>query len=118
MWSYVRAVKEGRLDIPGFIHEAKRAGANGVELLDFFYRDVVSDRQAALLALREPGPPCPIFSISQNFAKPTEEERRSQLDKIKFGVDEAGHFGAGTVRVFAGDVAEGITFDQAREWII
>ena len=118
MWSYVRAVKEGRLDIPGFIHEAKRAGANGVELLDFFYRDVVSDRQAALLALRETGLPCPIFSISQNFAKPTEEERRSQLDKIKFGVDEAGHFGAGTVRVFAGDVAEGITFDQAREWII
>ena len=29
MWSYFRAWKDGRLDIPGFIHEAKRAGADG-----------------------------------------------------------------------------------------
>lgn len=118
MWSYVRAHKDGRLDIPGFIHEAKRAGADGVELLDFFYRDSAADRQAAQQALRETGLPCPIFSISQNFAKPTEEERRAQLDKIKFGVDEAVHYGSDVVRVFAGDVSEGITFDQAREWIV
>ena len=118
MWSYVRAVKDGRLDIAGFIHEARRSGADGVELLDFFYRDVVADRHAADQALRETGLPCPIFSISQNFAKPTEEERRAQLDKIKFGVDEAVHFDAQIVRVFAGDVSEGITFDQARTWIV
>ncbi len=118
MWSYVKAVRDGRLDIAGFIHEAKRAGADGVELLDFFYRDVVSDRQDAVQALRETGLPCPIFSISQNFAKPTEEERRAQLDKIKFGVDEAVFYGADVVRVFAGDVSDGITFDQAREWIV
>jgi sugar phosphate isomerase/epimerase len=118
MWSYVRAFNDGRLDIPGFIHEAKRAGADGVELLDFFYRDIVSDRHAASQALRETGLPCPIFSISQNFAKLTEEERRSQLDKIKFGVDEAAFYGAEVVRVFAGDVSDGITFDQARKWIV
>lgn len=118
MWSYVRAVKDGRLDIPGFIHEAKRAGADGVELLDFFYRDAVADRHAAAQALKETGLPCPIFSISQNFAKPTEEERRAQLDKIKFGVDEAVFYGSYVVRVFAGDVSDGITFDQAREWIV
>lgn len=118
MWSYVRAFKDGRLDIPGFIHEAKRAGADGVELLDFFYRDVVADRVAAAQALKETGLPCPIFSISQNFAKPTEEERRAQLDKIKFGVDEAVLYGSEVVRVFAGDVTEGITFDQARAWIV
>jgi sugar phosphate isomerase/epimerase len=118
MWSYVRAYKDGRLDIPGFIHEAKRAGADGVELLDFFYRDAVSDRHDALQALKETGMPCPIFSISQNFAKPTEEERRAQLDKIKFGVDEAVLYGADIVRVFAGDVTDSISFDQARAWII
>jgi sugar phosphate isomerase/epimerase len=118
MWSYVRAFNDGRLNIPGFIHEAKRAGADGVELLDFFYRDLATERHEATQALRETGLPCPIFSISQNFAKPTEEERRAQLDKIKFGVDEAVHFESGVVRVFAGDVSEGITFDQARQWIV
>jgi sugar phosphate isomerase/epimerase len=118
MWSYVHAYKSGKLNIPSFIHEAKRAGADGVELLDFFYRDVVSERQQALQALKETGLPCPIFSISQNFAKVSPEERRAQLEKIKFGVDEALHYGSQVVRVFAGDVSEGISFDQAREWIV
>jgi sugar phosphate isomerase/epimerase len=118
MWSYHRPYRDGKIDIPGFIHEAKRAGAEGVELLDYFYKDIEADRSDALEALAETGLPCPIFSVSQNFAKPSAEERERELGKIKFGVDEAMHYGAGVVRVFAGDVAEGITFDQARAWIV
>lgn len=118
MYSYYRTVKGGQMDVHGFIHEAKKAGADGVELLDFFYSDVERERTLAMQALAETGLPCPIFSVAQNFAKPTPEEREAQLNKIKFGIDEARHFGAGVVRVFAGDVSEGITFEQAREWII
>jgi sugar phosphate isomerase/epimerase len=118
MYSYYKTVKAGQMDIPGFIHEAKRIKSDGVELLDFFYKDVENERAAALKALEETGLPCPIFSVAQNFAKPTAEEREAMLNKIKFGVDEAGRFGAKVVRVFAGDVSEGITFDQAREWIV
>src|SRR5688572_26212234 len=131
MCSYFRPWKEGRLDIPGFIHEAKRAGAEGVELLDFFYKgtgtasatvlsqeEVAPERGRALAALAEAGLPCPIFSVAQNFAKPTAEEREVQLRKILFGIREARQYGAEVVRVFAGDVAEGITFDEAREWIV
>lgn len=118
MYSYFATVRKGNLDIPSFIHEAKKAGADGVELLDFFYKDVEADRAAALRALDETALPCPIFSVAQNFAKIEASEREAQLGKIKFGVDEAGHFGSKVVRVFAGDVAEGITFDQARAWII
>lgn len=118
MYSYYRTVKSGAMDIPGFIREAKKIGADGVELLDFFYRDVEREREAALAALAETGLPCPIFSVAQNFAKQTPEEREAQYEKIVFGVEEALKFGAGVVRVFAGDVSEGITFDQAREWIV
>lgn len=118
MYSYVRAVQQGRLDLPGFIHEAKRAGAEGVELLSYFYKDVAADRAKALAALAETGLPCPIFSISQNFAKTSAAERSAELDKIKFGVDEAGYYGAGVVRVFAGDVSPGISFEEARDWIV
>jgi sugar phosphate isomerase/epimerase len=119
MYSYYRTVKGGGgMDIPGFIHEAKRIGADGVELLDFFYTNADEERPTALEALKETGLPCPIFSVAQNFAKVSPEEREFQLGKIKFGVDEALKYGAGVVRVFAGDVAEGITFDQARGWII
>ncbi len=118
MYSYYRAVKDGRLDLPGFIHEAARIGADGVELLDFFYGDVPADREAASEALIATSLPCPIFSVAQNFAKPSAGEREAELQKIRFGVDEAVGYGSGVVRVFAGDVSEGITFDQARAWIV
>ncbi len=118
MWSYFHTWKAGKMDIPGFIREAHRIGADGVELLDFFYKDAATERPQALSTLAECGIPCSVFSVAQNFAKPSAEEREQQLQKIVFGVDEAGKYGTNVVRVFAGDVSEGITFDQARGWII
>ncbi len=130
MWSYFRTWKGGNFDIPSFIREAKKAGADGVELLDFFYKgqgsnagamtsdEVADQREGALAALKETGLPCPIFSVAQNFAKADPEERAVQVQKIRFGVDEARKYGAKVVRVFAGDVHGDLTFDQARGWII
>lgn len=118
MWCYVRAVQEGRLDLVGFVREAQRIGADGVELLDFFYKDAESERGAVKSVLEEVGLPCPIFSVANNFVKPTETERAAQVDRIRFGVDEAVFFGSRTVRVFAGDVVEGVTFERARSWIV
>ena len=122
MWSYCHAYWAGKLDIPGFIHEAKKIGADGVELLDVFYRerDIAVERKRAQDALAETGLPCAVFSVAQNFAKFLPEERDLELEKIKFGVDEALHFNAKVVRVFAGDVPAdgGISFEQAVEWIV
>lgn len=118
MYSYFQTVRKAGMDIPAFIHEAKRAGADGVELLEYFYSDLDADRKAAMKALEETGLPCPIFSVGNNFAKTDPVERKQQLEKIVFGVDEALRYGATVVRVFAGDVSEGITFDQARGWIV
>lgn len=119
MWSYFRAWKEG-MSIPEFIWAAKHAGAEGVELLDFFYagEGVEEKRADVLKALKESGVPCPIFSVAQNFAKTDADDRRKELEKILFGLQEAALFGAGVVRVFAGDVAPGVEFDQARAWIV
>lgn len=118
MYSYVGAVRNGLMDIVGFIREAKRIGAQGVELLDFFYKDPDAERKLAHEALAETGLPCAVFSVSQNFAKPTAEEREAQLAKIRFGVDEALRFDARVVRVFAGDAADGMSFEDARGWIV
>ncbi len=120
MWSYVHAWKSDRIDLPGFIHEAKKLGADGVELLDFFYKEREADRARALKALDETGLKCGVFSVAQNFAKPDPLDRKAELGKIRLGIEEAVRFGAGVVRVFAGDVpAETlITFEDAREWIV
>lgn len=124
MYSYNAAVRDGRLDIPNFIHTAKAAGAEGVELLDFYYPggtagpEVPSARDGAKEALGVTGLPVPIFSVSNNFAKPDPADREAQVNRIRFGVDEALEYGAGVVRVFAGDVAEGLTFELVRRWIV
>lgn len=118
MWCYVRLVQQGKLDILSFIEEAHRIGADGVELLDFFYKDAPTERVLAKSKLSELGLPCPIFSVANNFAKAEAPERAAQVDRIKFGVDEAKFFGAGVVRVFAGDVTEGLSYDQIRSWIV
>lgn len=115
MWSYVNAWKAGRIDVPGFVREAKRIGAEGVELLDFFDK---GERDAVKATLAETGLPCPIFSVGNNFARPEASDRAGALAIIRNGLDQAEFYGAGVVRVFAGDVAEGITFEQARGWII
>ncbi len=125
MYSYNAAVQAGRLDLPGFIREASQAGADGVELLDYYYpsggqdaEGVERSRAAAKEALAETVLPVPIFSVGNNFAKPDPQEREAQVGRIRFGVDEALAYGAGVVRVFAGDVAPGLTFDQVRTWIV
>lgn len=125
MYSYHGAVRDGRLDLAGFIRRAKDDGAEGVELLDFFYKDngqdadaLVASRAEAAEALDETGLPVPIFSVGNNLAQADPAERRAQVDRIRFGVDEARHYGAEVVRVFAGDVSDGVTFADARAWIV
>lgn len=118
MWSYHRDAFAGKMTIPDFIREVKRIGADGVELLDAFYKDPAAERSAAKNALDETGLPCPIFSVGNNFAKETPEERHAEVEKIRFGIGEAKFYGAQVVRVFAGDVRDGLDFETTREWII
>lgn len=131
MWSYFHTWRGGSFGLADFIREAKKGGAEGVELLDFFYNEpgqprveefddtyLEPKRAEIMAALEETGLPVPIFSVSNNFAKTTEAERALALRKIQFGVLEAVRYGAHVVRVFAGDVSEGVTFEQAYEWIV
>ncbi len=118
MWCYARAVQQGNFSILDFLNQAKSLRVDGVELLDYFYKDPKEERDSVKAKLEELELQCPIFSVANNFAKVDEDDRLNQLGKIKFGVDEALFYGAKIVRVFAGDVAEGMTYEQAQDWII
>ena len=131
MWSYFHTWKGGHFNLGTFIREAKKAGADGVELLDFFYnepdkprREEFSEkyleprRRQVMEALKDTGLRVPIFSVSNNFAKTDPELRDLALRKIEFGLAEAAEYGASVVRVFAGDISEGVTYEQAYDWII
>ena len=118
MWSYVAPWKRGEIDIPGFIRESKHLGADGVELLDFFWRDREAELSQVEHALQETGLPVGVYSVGNDFVSPDPEIREAQLQVIKDGVDNAAHFGAGVVRVFSGNWREDISFDDAFAWIV
>ncbi len=117
MWSYYAATRRG-LDIPGFVHEAKRLDVDGVELLDFFWKDRVAELPSVEAALEQTGLPVGVYSVTNNFAHEDPAQRAAQVAKITDGVDNAVHFGARTVRVFAGDVRPGLTLEAVFGWIV
>ena len=118
MYSYVRAYQSGQIDIAGFIQEAKRLGVQGVELLDFFWRDPAREGPEVRAALKDTGLPVGVYSVANNFVQAGEAERAAEVQKITGGVDYAVQFGSNVVRVFAGDIAPEFTYEQCLLWII
>jgi sugar phosphate isomerase/epimerase len=118
MWSYVAAWQRGELDIPGFIREAGRLGVDGVELLDFFWKDRDAELPGVERALAETGLPVGVYSVANNFALPDPAERAAQIKSVQDGVDNAVHFGASVVRVFAGNPQPHIGLSDAFDWIV
>jgi sugar phosphate isomerase/epimerase len=118
MWSYYRAWKNEGLDIPGFIRTVKELGADGVELLDFFWKDSDAEMPGVEDALAETGLPVGVYSVANNFVAADPIARQEQVGRITGGVDMARRFGAKVVRVFAGNAIEGVSFEDAFGWIV
>jgi len=118
MYSYVRAYQSGQIDIAGFIQEAKRLGVQGVELLDFFWRDPARELPEVRAALQDTGLPVGVYSVANNFVQASEDARAAEVKKITDGVDYAVQLDAKVVRVFAGDIAPEFTYEQCLLWII
>jgi sugar phosphate isomerase/epimerase len=118
MYSYVRAYQSGQIDIRGFIQEAKRLGVQGVELLDFFWRDPARELPEVRATLQDTGLPVGVYSVANNFVQAGEAARAAEVQKITDGVDYAVQFDAKVVRVFAGDIAPEFTYEQCLLWII
>ncbi len=118
MYSYNAAYQRGQIDIPGFIQEAKRLGVQGVELLDFFWRDPARELPEVRAALQDTGLPVGVYSVANNFVQAGEAERAAELQKITDGVDFAVQFGTQVVRVFSGNIAPEYTYEQCLLWII
>ncbi len=117
MWSCNALWQQETLDIPGFVRLAAQWGVDGVELLDFFWRDWDTEFPLVLDALRETGLPVCVYSVSNNFALPDPAACAEELQAITRGVDAARALGASIVRVFAGDAPDGIAPADAFRWI-
>ncbi len=118
MWSLHREFYSGKLDVVGFVKWVAHTKAEGVELLDVFWKDFDVEGPKVLAALRDNGLQVGAYAVGNNFVVPCAEERARQLEIVTRGVDVAKYLGTKTVRVFAGDLAEGIEFEDGRSWIV
>lgn len=121
MWSFVGPWKRQEMQVPDFIRLAHSLNIQGVELLDFFFRNQ-NDWELETLqieeTLQETGLPCGVFSVGNSFANPNPIERNKQVDVIRRGIEQAKRLGAKVVRVFAGGDTAGHSESEAFEWFV
>lgn len=91
-------------------------GVKAVELLDCFWehekqpyevKKYIDSKNMVVSA----------YSIANDFVQ-EEEERLAQIDAVKRGIDMAVLLETPLLRVFSGDIKEGISFDEGKQWII
>ncbi|MDO3679487.1 sugar phosphate isomerase/epimerase family protein [Paenibacillus ehimensis] len=118
IWSVHRYVQNGSMDNIGFIDFVGKTGAQGVELLSVFWNDQKDDAQQVREALARNGLELACFGACNNLAVTDPAERREQIADVTGSVDKAAQLGAKVVRVFSGDKAADVTYEQAKAWII
>ncbi len=118
MYSCVRAVRAGRLDLMGFIDYAASQGVAGVELLDIFWSDAEREIPAVQARIAAAGLELAVYSISNNFIQPDAIERQRELADLRRGVDIALELGVGVMRVFSGSARAGVSQQEGMEWIL
>jgi sugar phosphate isomerase/epimerase len=118
MYSCVRAIQAGRLDLMGFVDYAAAQGVAGVELLDIFWTDPEREIPAVKARIAAAGMDAAVYSISNNFIQPEASARSQELADLKRGVDIALELGTDIVRVFSGSAREGVAQEQGMDWIL
>ncbi|MFD0676166.1 MULTISPECIES: sugar phosphate isomerase/epimerase family protein [unclassified Paenibacillus] len=100
-----------------FIDFVGTTQAAGVELLSMFWNADTDIPQVQEALLRN-NLKLACFGACNNLAQRDEAKRKAQVQDILTSVDMARLLGAKVVRIFSGDRAEGLTFEEAKVWII
>jgi sugar phosphate isomerase/epimerase len=117
MWSYVGHFQSEKMDVLSFLDTAKQLGVDGVELLDYFWKDKETELPKVKAKLAELNLPVSAYAIGNDFTSEDPAEREKALQAVKDGVDMAVTLGTDKVRVFAGHHDE-VGFEKALGWII
>lgn len=118
MWSVVHEYQKGNMDGERFINLMHDHSVQGVELLDFFWKDKETELPRAVDKIKQYHMEVACYSIGNDFVASCPEEREKQMEYVREGIDDAVKIGANKLRVFSGNPKEGITYEQGREWII
>lgn len=118
-YSYRDLLKGGQMTLSDFFQRCVEMGVDGVELTAYYFNDTSKatlhnvKREAYRLGLDVCG-----TAVGNAFTSPDESKRREQLEMVKTWIDHSVTLGAPGIRVFAGNVAEGSTEEEAFRWTV
>lgn len=118
MWSVVKVVESGQMDLPKFIEFAARQSVEGVELLDYFWNDEKVEIPQVKKQMADAGLKLAVYSIGNDFFQPDAKARAGVLAGLKHGVDVANQLGVNLMRVFSGSHKEGYKLEDGLGWIL
>lgn len=109
-------VTRGIVNVPKFMELAAKLGVDGVDL-GYYWRGE-GEKAEARRKLRELGLELACYITSNDLARLGVEERRLEVERVKAAILEAKDMGSEKLRIFAGNLREGVDPHQAEEWVI
>jgi sugar phosphate isomerase/epimerase len=104
MYSFNRSARASKIDVEGFIRFCGTLGIQGVDLLEYYWRDKEAEMRAVPGWLREASLEMPAFAVGNNFAHDSAALREQQIDAVKRGIDTAAALEVRYLRIFGGSV--------------
>lgn len=118
MWSVVYPVRAGQMDLAGFVDFVAGQDAEGVELLDYFWKDKATELPQVKKQIADAGLELAVYSVGNDFFQPDRAVWEKQLADMKTGIDTANALEVGLMRVFSGNRKEGYELADGMDWII
>jgi sugar phosphate isomerase/epimerase len=121
MYSLASTIKKEKWSIIDFIDYAESISLDGVELLDFYWKDgSTKEKEIELVnqALRKHDLTVSAYDVSNNFVKESREARAIEAEKVLEGIGTAKKLGTNIVRVFCGDLHGDLTYEEGQSWIV
>lgn len=118
MWSTHRTVEEKEWTVIDFIKYCSQTGIKEVELLSVFWKDIDRELDQVVLYMKEQGIKASSYAVTNNFVIADENARNSALQEIIKGIEIAKKLNTPILRVFAGNLIQGISENEGFRWII
>lgn len=113
MYSFHRAARQKGMTVEAFIRTAGRLGADAVDLLSYFWKDESAEAPRVAEWLSEAGVALAAYAVGNNFVKGGDEDFAKAVRTVKDGIEMAAQLGAPAMRVFGGNLPEGMSVAEA-----
>lgn len=118
-WSYREPIQAKKMDLIGFVKEARKVGFRAVELLHSHFRETSHAYLDELSAVAQSqGLLISAVSPSNDFALPDSTERAREVAKVRSWIQIAADMKVRNLRVFTGDDKAGVSYEDQKRWVM